>query len=199
MMIKLFIVAVLGLLLAACTVAPSVQFYVLESLSQTAPSTIASTKQRTIGIGPVAVPALLERKQIITRHASNGVQIAEFQQWASPLQDNLLQALTRNLSTLQSGNIVRAYPWSVHGTVDLQIVVDIIRFDTTPGESANMEANWTIKNENTHEILKTGHSVINHSLSDSSYPGTVRALSKLLGEFSQELSLALAKMEATNQ
>jgi uncharacterized protein len=197
MMAKQLIAALLGLLLTGCADAPSVQFYVLEPLSQTTPSTI-SARQRTIGIGPVSVPALLERKQIITRHSDNAVQFAEFQQWASPLQDNLLQALTRNLSTLQPSNIIRAYPWSVHGTVDLQIVVDIIRFDTTPGESANLEANWTIKNENTHDILKNGHSIINHSLSDSSYPGTVRALSKLLGEFSQELSLALLKVEIKN-
>jgi uncharacterized lipoprotein YmbA len=198
MMARQLIAALLGIVLTGCANAPSVQFYVLEPISQTAPSTVASVRQHTIGIGPVSVPALLERKQIITRHSGNAVQIAEFQQWASPLQDNLLQALTRNISTLQPNNIVRAYPWSVYGTVDLQIVIDIIRFDTTPGESANMEANWTIKNENTHDILKNGHSLINHSLSDSSYPGTVRALSKILGEFSQELSLALLKVEITH-
>jgi uncharacterized protein len=198
MMIKFLIMAMLGLLFTGCTNAPSVQFYVLEPLSKITPSTIETARQHTIGIGPVSVPALLERKQIITRHSDNAVQIAEFQQWASPLQDNLLQALTRNLSTLQPSNIIRAYPWSVHGTVDLQIVIDIIRFDTMPGESANLEANWTIKNENTHDILKNGHSIINHSLSDSSYPGTVRALSKLLGEFSQVLSLALLKVEINN-
>lgn len=198
MMAKQLIVALLGILLAGCANAPSVQFYVLEPMSQTASSTIASVRQLTIGIGPISVPALLERKQIITRHSGNAVQIAEFQQWASPLQDNLLQALMRNLSTLQPGNIVRAYPWSIHGTVDLQIVVDIIRFDTTPGDSANLEANWTIKNEKTRDVLKNGHSLITHSLSDSTYPGTVRALSKILGEFSQQLSLALAKVELMN-
>lgn len=197
-MARQLIVAMLGLLLTACASALSVQFYILEPLSQTAPATAESIRQHTIGIGPVSIPALLERKQIVTRHAGNAVQIAEFQQWASPLPDNLLQALTRNLSTLQPGNIVRAYPWSVHGTVDLQVIVDIIRFDTTPGESVNLEANWTIKNEKTNDILKNGRSLINHSLADSSYPGTVRALSKILGEFSQELSLALLKVEMSN-
>jgi uncharacterized protein len=197
MMTKLLIVAMLASLLSACASAPSVQFYVLEPLSQSSPSSVKSFKQRSIGIGPVFVPALLDHKKIVTRHSDNAVQIAEFHQWASPLQDNLLQALTRNLSTLQPGNIVRAYPWSVHGTVDLQVIVDIIRFDTTSGESVNLEANWTIKNEKTNSILKNGRSVINHSFSDSSYPGTVRALSKILGEFSQELSIALLKVETT--
>ncbi len=181
----------LVILLSGCVGTPSVQFYVLETLSQAAPSPIPTDKQRLIGIGPISIPTLLEHQQIVTRSSDNTVQIAEFQQWASPLQDNLLQALTRNLSTLQPNNIVRAYPWNIHGTVDLQVIVDIVRFDTTPGESANLEANWTVKNEATHAVLKSGHSVINRPMADSSYPGTVKTLSKILGEFSQELSSAL--------
>lgn len=197
-MMKSFVAVILGIILTACSNTPTVQFYVLESLNQASPSSISTTKPLSIGIGPVTIPVLLEHKQIVTRLPGNGVQLAEFQQWASPLQDNLLQALTHNVSSLQVGNIVRAYPWSIHGTVDLQVIVDIIRFDTTPGQSANLEANWTIKNESNHDVLKNGHTVINHALADSTYPSTVRALSKLLGEFSQEISLAVLKLESAH-
>ena len=198
-MAKLVIAALLlVVLLTGCVGAPSLQFYVLEPLSQPSATNIETAKKYTIGIGPISVPTLLERKQIVTRASDNTVQIAEFQQWASLLQDNLLQTLTRNLSTLQPNNIVRVYPWSIHGTVDLQVIVDIIRFDATPGESANLDANWTIKNETTHTVLNSGHTVINRSITDSSYPGTVHALSKILGEFSQELSLALLKVESSH-
>jgi uncharacterized lipoprotein YmbA len=195
---RYFFAATLTILLSACSSAPSVQFYVLEALSQPSPTSITTLKPHSIGIGPISLPTLLEHKQIITRLPGNTVQLAELHQWASPLQDGLLQALTRNVSALQSGNIVRPYPWSIHGTVDLQIIVDIIRFDTTPGESANLEANWTIKNETDNTVLKNGHTAISHALSDKSYSGTVHALSKLLGEFSQELSLALLKLETAN-
>lgn len=194
-MIKFFMTVMLGILLSGCAAPPSVQFYVLEPLSRSPPAMFGASRQHSIGIGPVSIPALLEHKKIVTRLSDNSVQLAEFQQWAAPLQDSLTQTLTRNLATLQPNNILRAYPWSVHGTVDLQIIIDIIRFDTTPGESADLEANWTIKNETRHELLKSGRSVIKHALSDSSYPGTVRALSKVLEQFSQELSLALVKLE----
>ena len=186
-----------GLLLSGCVATSNVEFYVLEPISQTAPPKIEAVTQKTIGIGPVTVPELLDRSQMITRSSDHTVNIAESQQWASSLQDNLLQTLTRNLSSLQSNNIVRPYPWSVHGKVDLQVIVDFIRFDTSPGKSANLEANWTIKNESTHAVLKSGHSVINRAISDSTYPGTVHALSKILGEFSQELSLALFNVQKT--
>ena len=198
-MTKRLIAMLLGVLLSGCTSTPATEFYVLEASNQGTPATIHGEKQQLIGIGPISIPALLDNQKIVTRSSGNTVQIAEFQQWASPLQDNLLQALTRNLSALQPNNIVRTYPWSIHGTVDRQIIVDIVRFDSTPGKSANLEANWTIKNETSNTVLKSGHSVIIRPLADLSYPGTVKTLSKLLGEFSQELSSALLNLEMTNK
>jgi uncharacterized protein len=197
-MTKPFILALLGVILSGCASTAPVQFYVLEPLSQPAPPIATTLRQRTIGIGPISIPTLLEHKQIITRLSDNTVNIAEFQQWASPLQDNLSQTLTRNVSSLQPNNIVWAYPWSIYGTVDLQVIVDFVRFDTSPGKSANLEANWTIKNEKTHKILKSGRSVIKHPLTETTYPATVRALSHILGQFSQELSLVLLKLEINN-
>lgn len=185
---------VLSLLLSACANSPSVQYYVLEPLAAQSQSHPDVKIQHTIGIGPIAVPDLLESKKIVTHLTDNTVQIAQFHQWASPLQDNLLQTLTRNVAMLQPNAIVRAYPWAVYGTVDLQVIIDIVRFDTSPGKSVDLEANWVIKNEKTNAILKSGRSVIIHPLAGSSYPGAVHALSMSLGEFSQALSLALMQI-----
>jgi len=194
-MTKQLITVLICLLISACANAPEVHFYVLEPINQTNPAAIVSEKQVSIGVGPISIPTLLENKKIITRLSDNTVRIGEFQQWAAPLEDNLLQTLTQNLATLQPNNIVRAYPWSIHGTVDLQVIIDITRFDTTPGKSVNLEANWTIKNEASRAIFKNGRTVLKHSLADSSYPGSVRALSNILGQFSQELSFALFRAE----
>lgn len=182
-------------LLSACLSTPSTNFYVLEPLSEPSASTDEVVKKRLIGIGPVSMPALLERKQIVTRMPDNGIQIAEFHQWASPLKDNITQVLTHNLANLLPNDIIRAYPWIAYGAVDYRIIVDIIRFDSTPEQAVNLEANWAIMDEKTHILLSNGRSKIVHTLDDSSYPGTVKALNRILSEFSQELSLALAKIK----
>jgi uncharacterized lipoprotein YmbA len=182
-------------LLSACLSTPPTQFYVLEPLSESPSSSTASEKKRQIGIGPVSIPALLERKQIVTRLPDNSVKIAEFNQWASPLKDNITQVLTHNLATLQAGDLIRAYPWSAYGAVDYRIIIDIIRFDTRQEQSVNLEANWAIMNEKNHTLISNGRSKIERSLDDSSYPATVKALNKILGEFSQELSQALGKIQ----
>ncbi len=182
-------------LLSACMPTPPTQFYVLESLSEPQPSSTTTEQKRQIGVGPVSIPTLLERKQIITRLPDNSVKVAEFHQWASPLKDNVAQVLTHNLATLQVGDLIRAYPWSAYGAVDYRIIIDIIRFDTRPEQSVNLEANWAIMNEKNHTLLSNGRTKIEHPLDDASYPATVKALNKMLSEFSQELSTALGKIK----
>lgn len=181
-------------LLSACISTPPTQFYVLEPLSQSPSFSAAAEKKRQIGIGPVSIPALLERKQIVTRLPDSSVQVAEFHQWASPLKNNVAQVLTHNLATLQADDLIRAYPWSAYGAVDYRIIVDIIRFDTRPEQSVNLEANWTIMNEKDRTLVSNGRTKIERPLNDSSYPSTVKALSNILSEFSQELSVALSKI-----
>jgi len=192
---KWFITCSTGALLSACLSTPPTQFYVLEPLSEPPSLSTATEKKRQIGIGPVSIPALLERKQIVTRLPDNSIKIAEFHQWASPLKDNVAQVLTHNLATLQTGDLIRAYPWSAYGAVDYRIIIDIIRFDTRPEQSVNLEANWAIMNEKNHTLLSSGRSKIEHPLDDLSYPAAVKALNKILSEFSQELSLALGKIK----
>lgn len=189
------IVLFVGILLTACLSAPPTQFYVLESLSVPPPFTPTTEKKRQVGIGPISIPAMLERKQIVTRLADNNVTIAEFHQWASPLKDNVAQVLTHNLATLQAGDLIRAYPWSAYGAVDYRIVIDITRFDARSDQTVNLEANWAILNEKNHTLLSNGRTKIEHPLDDPSYPSTVKALNKALSEFSLELAQALGKMK----
>lgn len=199
MLMRMLLTLFCGCVLAACQSAPPVQFYVLESTAPKPTDVKGPSKAFTIGIGPVSVPALLDRKKIVTHLAGNGVQIAEFQQWATPLQDNLTETLARNLSQLQPRQIIRNYPWSVYGNVDVQVIIDFARFDTTPGKSTNLEAKWTIKSEKNQAILQNGHTELSYALPDSTYPGTVRGLSNILSAFSQELASAITKVLITEK
>ena len=179
-----------SLLITGCASTPPTRFYVLEAMNETGQSPTTGEK-RLIGIGPVSIPALLERKQIVTRVENNSVQIAEFHHWAAPLKDNIAEVITHNLAALQPNDIIRSYPWGAFGVVEYRVIVDIQRFDSEPGQSVSLEASWAIMNEKNHKTLANGRSKIERPLPDSSYAGTVKALSTLLSEFSQELSLAL--------
>ena len=181
---------VLGSLLTACATPPT-QFYQLEATSPPLVTSTTTAKKMLIGIGPLSLPALVDRKQIVTRGANNAIQLAEFHQWATPLQDNVLNVLSKNIAAQQSNAIVRSYPWSVYGEMDYRVIIDISRFDSQLGKSANLQASWVIISEKNHTIISNGQTNIQQLLHDERYDSAVLALNKLLSELSQQLSLAL--------
>jgi uncharacterized protein len=193
---KTLIVSAALSLLPACALspAPPTHFYVLEAHGMKPIDSAQTVKKTVFGIGPITIPALLERKQIVTRSEQNAVQIAEFHQWAEPLRSNITQVITKNLAAHQAKSIVRAYPWSAYGSVNYRVIIDIDRFDTQPGHSVTLEARWSIMDEKSHAIINSLQTQIEHPLADSSYPGSVKALNDVLSEFSQQLALALDQL-----
>ena len=190
-----FIILCVSGLLNACASTPT-NFYTLESQSRpSAVTTNAITKKPLIGIGPLSLPALLDRKGIVTRKENNSVQIAGFDQWAAPLKDNVLAVLSKNVAILQPNAIVRSYPWSVYGNVDYRVIIDINRFDTQLGKSVNLEASWAIMEEKNHTIVSNGQTKLQQPLNEASYNSAAQGLSKLLSELSQQLSLALVQVQ----
>jgi len=186
-----FILLSVSALLTACASTPT-NFYTLEAQSRPPVATSTSSVKKTlIGIGPLTLPALLDRKGIVTRAENNSVQIAEFDQWAAPLQNNVIAVLSKNVAALQPDAIVRAYPWSVYGNVDYRVIIDITRFDTQLGKSANLEASWAIMEEKNHTIVGNGQTKLQQPLNDPSYNSAAQGLSKLLSDLSQQLSMAL--------
>jgi len=182
-------------LLSACADTPPTQFYVLEpQFDMPAVIADAQTKKLIIGIGPVSIPALLERKQLVTRSEDNNLKIAELQQWAAPLKDNIAEVLAQNLAALQPKQIIRAYPWSAYGSIDYQIIIQFNRFDAKPEQSANLEASWTIMDESNHKVVSNGFSKIQAKPENATTVGTVKALNSTLATLSQELAHALAKL-----
>lgn len=186
------IILIIGL--TACATTPPTRFYLLEAISPPTAVQADGAKKYSIGLGPVSIPALLDRKQIVTRSDQNTVQIAELHQWAEPLRDNIARVLTQNLTVLQTHNVIRSYPWSAYGPVNYRVIIDIDRFDTQPGRSANLKARWAIRDEKTGTIATNEQTGIELPLADSSYPATAESLSVMLYELSKMLSLALDRL-----
>ena len=62
-------------------------------------------------VGPVSVPAVVDRPQIVVTTGPNQVRLDEFNQWASPLQNNIARVVAENLVAMlgtPAGNFVSA-------------------------------------------------------------------------------------------
>lgn len=173
----------MGSVIAGCGSTPPTHFYVLESTAPNAGETSTPTKGPIIGIGPLTIPAFLDRKQIVTRNHDHSVEIAELDQWAAPLKVTIAEVLRQDLGKLNTGMTFRAYPWSAFGGVDYRLVVDISKFDTEPGATAYMAADWAIISETSHTVIKKGRYERQTANPEKSYAANVQTLNKLLREF----------------
>lgn len=182
----------LSLMLAACSGTPPPQFYTLDAQLQPSIANIsAGQKLRVIGVGPIALPALLNRKAIVTRGAQQSIQVSETQQWAEPLLDNITRVVAHNLAILHPQYMLHSYPWTAFGTVDTRIVMEITRFDAEMGKSVYFDAVWSIKDEQQDKVLKQGHSQWQKTLHTQDTAEMVMQMNAILAAFSQELSQAL--------
>lgn len=179
-------------LLTGCASSPPTHFYTLDPVHTSEEAKPQSTRKKMlVGVGPVELPKLFDRTQIVTRHEDNRVELAEFHQWGEPLKENVTDILARNIAALRTNAVVRSYPWGAFGTVDYRVVVKFLQFDPIPGQTVTIEADWTIMNEKNHKVLKNGHSKVEQAIENQSYQAIVEALSKSLGELSREISSEL--------
>ncbi|MBZ4203050.1 MAG: PqiC family protein [Methylovulum sp.] len=181
---KFFISLLAALMLGACSTTPPTHFYVLDALPQTER---ANKQALAIGIGPITLPALLERKQMVTRLHDNTVQLAEFHQWAEPLKDTLPRVIVKNLAALQPTYVFRAYPWSAYGNVDYRIIIDIDSFAAETKKNVKFSASWAIMDERQHAIIKNGKTQLERILPNPAPAAIAEAMSQLLSQFSQRL------------
>ena len=136
-------------ILGACSIksetAPS-NFYMLNSMSTEAATGGAQSglSDLELALGPVSVPAYLDRPQIVTRGLGNEVTLSEFDRWAEPLKDNITSVLTDNLSRLLRTERLSVYPSSLARDLDLRVTLEVIRFDGSLGGDIVLDARGSV-------------------------------------------------------
>src|SRR5262245_60676473 len=80
--------------LAGACASPASRFYTL-SAAASAPTT--TTSNLSVVVGPVSVPAVVDRPQIVVTTGPNQVRLEEFNRWASPLQNSIARVVAENL------------------------------------------------------------------------------------------------------
>jgi uncharacterized protein len=170
------------------------QFYVLAPMDASArgvPITYSATAgQRAleIGLGPVKLPAYLERPEIVTRSSPNKVDLSEFNRWAEPLDKNFVSVLAQNLTTLLGAHVT-TFPWYRPINLDYQITVEVTRFDTDSQGTAQAFGRWEIKDPNTGEVRNSGQLNITETAQAGETPAAT--LSRALGDLSEQLADAI--------
>lgn len=180
------------MLVACASNAPS-RFYVLSSLTGTGgePETASDKRKVTIGIGPVELPAYLDRQQVVTRVSANELHLAGFDEWAEPLGDSFTRVLIENLSVLLPKDFFRIFPFRGSESIDCQVEVEVFRFDGRLGGDASLMTRWSIFGEDDKNLLLTRNSSFKEATAGPGYGALVAAQSRTVEALSREIAGAI--------
>src|SRR6185436_8915946 len=127
-------------LAAGCASAPA-RFY---TLAPTATAGAAPAAAYGIVVGPVSLPAEVDRPEFVVQVAPNRVELDEFNRWAAPLGDGIARAVAGNLSVLLGTPHV-ATALIANSNPAYRITIDVQRFESTPGQGILFEAIWAVR------------------------------------------------------
>jgi uncharacterized lipoprotein YmbA len=182
-----------GLGLAGCAQSQPTRFYTLSGLAAEAGETLpAPAPDITVGVGPVTLPAYLDRPQLVTRAGSNRMVLADFDSWAEPLDGLFARVLADNLALLLGTDDVLLLPQRRPTPLDYQVEVDVTRFDVDAGGNANLDARWWVYGRRGESLLQSGRSTITEAAPPGDHAAAAAALSRALGAMSTEIAEAIA-------
>lgn len=167
-----------------------VQFYALSAPEPpvSSPGTATLSDTIALGVGPLVIPKMLDRPQIVTRGAGNRLQVAEFHRWGGALNEDILRVLTERLSLLLETNRVMAHPWADFFEPDYRIHLVFHRFDGRLGEAFVLNATWSVTDGRGRKALAVRRSVIDEPLAATDYESLVTASSRALEELCRQMA-----------
>jgi uncharacterized lipoprotein YmbA len=187
-------------LLAAClnlggSPSTATRFFLLESRPAAAltPTTADAPAAFTLGVGPVTIPAYLDRPQIVTRADGNELLVDDFRQWAEPLRSAVTRVMREDLTLATGARHVYAHPWNRSAAIDFQVGLDVIRFEADTAGAVTLIAVWRIlaTDGRRSTLVHEQRSTIVRPLDGAT---GVDAMSTALADLSQEVAAVLVEI-----
>ena len=192
-MLRLPIGIILLLLVYGCistATTPDSSFYLLtvSNDSMASEPVTRAYGDKYIGIGPVTLPDYLDRPQIVTRSDNTELYLAELHRWAEPLQENFIRVLAEYISSATGSEKIIILPSRNRGNLEIQIMVDVIQFDTDSSGDANLTAYWSVENQDGSKLVENTRSTLTSGVPrPDDYSSVVQTLSQLIGRLAGEI------------
>jgi uncharacterized lipoprotein YmbA len=178
------------------------KFYLLTPTANTAAASPATTPgavgEFALGLGPIKLPPYLDRQEVVTRTSPTQFDLSKSERWGESLQTNFTSVLSRDLAAQLGTQQIVAFPWYNTIHVDMQVQIDVYRFETDSQGNAQLSAKWTVRDSDGKNILYVAES----NLSQPSKPGdtadAAAALSRTVGNLSGEIANMVSQLRARN-
>jgi len=185
-------VVVVALVACGGRTAPA-KFYALQPIEQSALGK-SMPQDVALAIGPVAIPADMDRDEIVTRDAGNEVSFSEYHRWAGPLQQSIATVIAQNIGTLLATERVTSFTRENIFQPTHRVVINTNRYDSQLSSEFLLNVTWSIKDLRAKKLLLIRNSIIREAPESATYEGLVAAQSKALAALSREIAVALVEV-----
>jgi uncharacterized lipoprotein YmbA len=177
--------------LAACTRTRPTMFYTLVTAAGP-PKARRPGKGLVVGLGPITLPQYLDRPDIVTREGANQMRLAEFHQWAQPLEPMLTQIMAEDLLVLLGAEDVIPVPQRRDVPLDQVVEADVNRFEADEAGEVVLDARWRVYRGDDDTLTTSGRSLITEQGAPvPDYDAIVAAMSRAVGQLSAEIAFAI--------
>ena len=171
----------LVLALTACASPPRESFYTLDAPEPPA----AAADAPSVAVGPVIIPEIVDRPQIVVRLGPNQVQILEQARWAEPLKIGIARVVAANLAATLGARLAAGR----NADADYRVALDVQRFES-PADAALIEVSWTVTAK---DGRRSGRSIAREKIAARDYASLAAAHSAALASISKEIVAAIRK------
>lgn len=187
--IAVIILAIGVLTMAGCAPTPPPTYFQLEEPANVQLSGIE--RGIAIGVGPLNLPAYLDRPHIVTRATEHRLELSDFNRWAEPLKDSMLRVIAVNLSNELETTRVFALPRRIPVVpIEFKVEINVARFDGRLGGEVVLVARWILLGKE-DQLISTKVSIIREQSVGSDYDALIKAQNKTLQKLSDEIAEAI--------
>jgi uncharacterized lipoprotein YmbA len=153
-----------------------------------------------IGLETVVVAEYLNRNEIVINLDNTTYRLAEFDQWAEPLSDNLTRVLEENLTKLLQEDLIEVFLASESSIpFDYRLEVDVLRLDGNLGGQVNLTAQWALLEAEKDDLIRMQRSEYQEPAADNTYKELVLAKSRTLEKLCRDMADAIRKSLARSR
>lgn len=173
-----------AVLASACSSTPPPRFYTLDATA----TAVGAPMKLSVAVGPVSVPALVDRPQMVLDAGANQVTVDEFNRWASPLADEITRATVGNLTQLLGG--AQVWAAGAGGAADVHVQIDVQDLRSTPGKAVQLDARWSVR-RTAAGTPRHGRTSVTEAARGSGADALAAAHSQALARLASDLAAAI--------
>lgn len=177
--------------ITGCSRSPKVTFYTLDAVTKNESKPL--NKQTHIVIGPITLPEIVDRPQLVLRTGANRIEILEEHRWAESLKSEIPRIMSENIcSMLGLAGGVSSYLQNGGVDAEYRFWIDITRFEAIHGQRVNLSGVWSLQHIG-DKSTKTVKFNLSEQLKSDSYDSIISAYDRVIYSLSEELAKEVSK------